>query len=59
MKPDTRIATPWSVDQEARFFDAIADGSSIAAAARLVGKPLGSGASKFRRFARSLGSQGQ
>jgi hypothetical protein len=53
----SRTSIAWAPAQEAAFFDAIAEGASIAAAARIVGKSLGSGASKFRRFALSLGVQ--
>jgi hypothetical protein len=47
----------WTDDEDARFFDLIADGLSISAAARAVGRSRNSGVSRFARAVREMGAQ--
>ena len=49
----------WTDDQQDRFFDLVAEGTAIRAAARMVGKSESAGIGLFDRFRRSLGAQGQ
>lgn len=48
----------WTDDMDARFFDAIANGASIADAGRLIGVSSGAAAGKFMRARKAMGAQG-
>ena len=50
---------PWTNEEDAIFFEAIADGEKIEDAAKLVGKSKGSGVGRFARVRAKYGWQAQ
>jgi hypothetical protein len=47
----------WTPEEDARLCDLIADGCSIAAAGRIMGKSKGSAAGRFKRIRAEMGWQ--
>lgn len=49
----------WTPEDDATFFEAVANGASIAEAGRLVGKTRGAAAGRFKRISETYGWQAQ